>query len=45
MANAVERRFLRTTGLFTIRLLLSFLTRLLSAGFLGDVTVNGVDSD
>jgi hypothetical protein len=44
MANAVERRFLRTTGFFIIRLLLLFLPRLLE-GFLGDVTVNGVDSD
>jgi hypothetical protein len=44
MANDVERRFLPTTGLFIIRLLLSFLPRLLAAGFLGDVTVTGVDS-
>jgi hypothetical protein len=40
----LERRFLRTTGRFIMRFLSSFLPRLLAAGFLGDVTVNGVDS-
>jgi hypothetical protein len=44
MANAVERRFSRTAGLFIIPLLLSFLPLFLAADFLDDVTVNGVDS-
>jgi hypothetical protein len=44
MANAVERRFSRTAGLFIIPLLLSFLPLFLAADFLEDVTVNGVDS-
>jgi hypothetical protein len=44
MANAVERRFSRTAGLFIISLLLSFLPPFLAADLLEDVTVNGVDS-